>query len=101
VQASYKLLRRTQRVLAAEHGDAVLAGLQRLVQQSQPQQLADALVAACMAHQQLEKGFKERVSRDGWGVIQRAFRLMCRLYRERVSDLILADATARIADATA
>lgn len=85
MQASHKLLRRTQRVLAAQHGDAVLAGLQQLVVQSQPQQLADALVHAVMAHKQLELGFKEQVSRDGWGVIQRAFRLMCRLWRERVS----------------
>lgn len=85
MQASHKLLRRTQRVLAAQHGDAVLAGLQQLVVQSQPQQLADALVHAFMAHKQLELGFKEQVSRDGWGVIQRAFRLMCRLWRERVS----------------
>lgn len=85
-QASHKLLRRTQRVLISGHSDALLAALQQQVVQGIPQQLSDALVAACAAHEQLRVAFQERIKRDTWGVIQRAFRLMCRLYREMVSN---------------
>lgn len=84
-QAKHRLLRRTARVLAAAQGDPVLAGLHQHVSASSLPQLNAALAAAVQTHEQLGAAFREGIADGGFGVIWRAFRLMCRLWRTKVT----------------
>jgi len=83
-QACCRLLRRVQRVLLADDSDAALKLLQSHVVSQLYQKASVALVSIVEAHKNLRAAFNEHLARDGWGVIQRGFQLMCELYRKKV-----------------
>jgi hypothetical protein len=76
LQKRLRLLRRASRVLLRDHGDPVLNGLQQHVIESNASSLSAVLADVVAAHQGLRAAFEGSLGRDGWGVLQRALRVM-------------------------
>jgi hypothetical protein len=62
----------------------LLAGLHAFVVTAKLPELTKALFAAVEAHKHVREAFQDTVATSTWGVIWRAFRLMCHLFRSRV-----------------
>lgn len=85
MQGLHKRLGRVQRGLAACRGDPALAALWGEPLDAAGQQLAEGLASAVAAHQHLRAAFDARIVGDAWGVIQRAFDLICEIWTGRRS----------------
>lgn len=76
LQKRLQLLRRVHRLLASDHTDPFLCGLQLYGLESLNRDLLSATAQAAIAHKKLIAAFESRIAGDGLGVVQHAVCLL-------------------------